>query len=222
GLSIFAKDITERKKAEDQVKKSLSEKETLLRELYHRTKNNMNVIISMLKLQAREMGDAGLKKAFEETEDRIISMSLVHEKLYEAQDLSHINLREYFEDLTRQILANYSLSNKFPSLSLIMEDVYVLIDTAITCGLIVNELISNTLKYAFPSGQAGELKIQLRKESNNEINLTVSDNGIGLPSGFDAKRDGHLGLRLIESLARGKLRTQVIFNTDHGLSCQLR
>ena len=222
GLSIFAKDITERKKAEDQVRKSLSEKETLLRELYHRTKNNMNVIISMLKLQAREVGDARLKKAFEETEDRIISMSLVHEKLYEAQDLSHINLREYFEDLTRQILANYNLSNKLPSLSLNMEDVYVLIDTAITCGLIVNELISNTLKYAFPEGQAGEIKVQLRRESNDDINLTVSDNGVGLPSGFDAKRDGHLGLRLIESLARGKLRTRVIFDTDHGLSCRLR
>jgi two-component sensor histidine kinase/PAS domain-containing protein len=222
GLSIFAKDITERKKTEDQIKKSLSEKDTLLRELYHRTKNNMNVIISMLKLQAREIGDERLKKAFGETEDRIISMSLVHEKLYEAQDLSHINLKEYFEDLTRQILANYSLSNKLPSLSLSMEDVYVLLDTAVSCGLIVNELISNTLKYAFPSGLAGEIKIRLRKEGNNEIDLTVSDNGIGLPSGFDAKRDGHLGLRLIESLARGKLRTQVIFNTDHGLSCQLR
>jgi two-component sensor histidine kinase len=222
GLSIFAKDITERKKAEDQIQRSLLEKETLLRELYHRTKNNMNVIISMLKLQSREIEDARLKEAFSETEDRIISMSLVHEKLYEAQDLSHINLKEYFEDLTRQIMANYNLSNKLPSLSLYMDDVYVLIDTAIACGLIVNELISNTLKYAFPSGQAGEIAIRLRQEDNNEISLIVSDNGIGLPSGFDVKRDGHLGLRLIESLARGKIRAKVVFNTDHGLSCQLR
>jgi two-component sensor histidine kinase/PAS domain-containing protein len=222
GLSIFAKDITDRKKAEDQIQRSLLEKETLLRELYHRTKNNMNVIISMLKLQSREIEDARLKKAFSETEDRIISMSLVHEKLYEAQDLSHINLKEYFEDLTRQIMANYNLSNSLPSLSLNMDDVYVLIDTAIACGLIVNELISNTLKYAFPSGQAGEIDIQLRQEGNNEISLIVSDNGIGLPPGFDIKRDGHLGLRLIESLARGKIRAKVTFNTDHGVSCQLR
>jgi PAS domain S-box-containing protein len=222
GLSIFAKDITERKKAEELIQRSLLEKETLLRELYHRTKNNMNVIISMLRLQSREIGDARLKKAFAETEDRIISMSLVHEKLYEAQDLSHINLREYFEDLTRQMLANYNLSNKLPSLSLDMEDVYVLIDTAVSCGLIVNELISNTLKYAFPSGRAGEITIRLRREAHGEIDLTVSDDGVGLPPGFDAKRDGHLGLRLVESLARGKIRAKVAFATDHGLSCRLR
>ena len=104
------------------------EKETLLRELYHRTKNNMNVIISMMKLQSREIGDERLKKAYAETEDRIISMSLVHEKLYEAGDLSHINLKDYFEDLTRHIMANYGRSNKLPSLSLDMEDVYVLIE----------------------------------------------------------------------------------------------
>ena len=105
GFSIFAKDITERKEAEERIQRSLSEKETLLRELYHRTKNNMNVIISMMKLQSREIGDERLKKAYAETEDRIISMSLVHEKLYEAGDLSHINLKDYFEDLTRHIMA---------------------------------------------------------------------------------------------------------------------
>jgi two-component sensor histidine kinase len=222
GLSIFAKDITERKKAEDQIQRSLAEKETLLRELYHRTKNNMNVIISMLRLQSREIGDARLKKAFSETEARIISMSLVHEKLYEAQDLSHINLKEYFEDLTRQILANYSLDDKPPSLSLDMEDVYVLIDTAVSCGLIVNELISNALKYAFPSGRAGEITIRLRQEDDGRISLIVSDNGIGLPPGFDTKRDGHLGLRLIESLARGKIRAEVTYSGDHGVRCSLR
>jgi two-component sensor histidine kinase len=222
GLSIFAKDITERKRAEDQIKRSLLEKETLLQELYHRTKNNMNVIISMLKLQSREIGDERLKEAFNETENRILSMSLVHEKLYEAQDLSHINLKEYFEDLTKQIMSNYNPLDKLPSLSLNMEDVYVLIETAISCGLIINELISNTLKYAFPSGRDGEIKIELRQGSNKEITLIVSDNGIGFPAGFDAKRDRHLGLRLIESLARGKIRGQIDFNTDHGVSCQLR
>lgn len=201
--------------------KSLMEKQTLLRELYHRTKNNMNVIISMLKLQSREIGDARLKKAFGETEDRIISMSLVHEKLYEAQDLSHINLKEYFEDLIKHIIANYNLSNDPPTLSLDMQNVFVLIETAIACGLIVNELISNTLKYAFPSGRAGEIRVLLHQDENEEITLVVSDNGIGLPPEFDAKRDGHLGMRLIDSLARGKLRTEAVLETDRGVSCRL-
>lgn len=222
GLSLFAKDITERKNAENQLHKSLMEKQTLLRELYHRTKNNMNVIISMLKLQSREIGDERLKKAFGETEDRIISMSLVHEKLYGAQDLSHINLKEYFEDLIKQIIANYNLSDHPLSLSLDMQNVFVLIESAIACGLIVNELISNSLKYAFPSGRAGEIRILLHQDENDEITLVVSDNGIGLPPGFDAKRDGHLGLRLIDSLARGKLRTEAVLETDHGVSCRLR
>ena len=222
GLSVFAKDITERKKADDQIRRALSEKETLLRELYHRTKNNMNVIISMLKLQAREVGDERLKRAYAETEDRIISMSLVHEKLYEAQDLSHINLREYFEDLTRQLLANYSVPGRPPALSLDMDDVFVAIDTAISCGLIVNELISNSLKYAFPSGRNGEIKIKLRQGGEGEVELAVSDDGVGLPPGFDSKRDGHLGLRLIENLARGRIRAQLEIGTDHGLSCSLK
>jgi two-component sensor histidine kinase len=221
GVSVFAKDITERKKSEDQVRKSLAEKETLLRELYHRTKNNMNVIISMLKLQSNEIGDRRLKAAFAESEARIISMSLVHEKLYEAQDLSHINLREYLEALVRHLISDYSLSREGPTLRLDMEDAFVSIDTATTCGLIVNELVSNALKYAFPEGRAGELSVRLRHDTGGEISLTVSDDGIGMPRGFDPARDGHLGLRLIRNLAAGKLRARVNFTAERGASCQI-
>jgi len=146
-------------------------------------------------------------------------MSLVHEKLYETHDLSHVNLREYFEDLVQPLIANYNLSKKPPALFLNMENISVLIETAIACGLIVNELISNSLKYAFPS-EPGEISIQLFRK-NKEITLIVSDNGIGLPPEFDIKLDGHLGLRLIETLSLGKLRTTAKFNTDQGVSCQL-
>lgn len=222
GLSVFAKDITGRKEAEDRIRRSLSEKETLLQELYHRTKNNMNVIISMLKLQSRETGDPRLTKAFAETEGRIISMSLVHEKLYESHDLSRINLREYFEDLAKQVLGNYGIANRLPSLALDLEDVYVAIDTAVSCGLIVNELISNALKYAFPDGREGKIGIGLSKGGDGEIVLVVSDDGVGPPPGFDAKRDGHLGMRLIENIARGRIRAEVAFDFDRGASCRLR
>jgi PAS domain S-box-containing protein len=221
GLSVFGKDITERKQAEGQINKSLLEKETLLRELYHRTKNNMNVIISMLKLQSNQTGDERLKEAFSETEDRILSMSIVHEKLYAAQDLSHINLKEYIDDLAKHLLANYSVSGGHLSLAVHMDDVYVLIDTAISCGLIINELISNALKHAFPDGRAGQIEIQLSQDENRRINLIISDDGVGMPPDFDVGRDGHLGLRLVSSLAQSKLRAQVIFNTKNGLSCQL-
>jgi PAS domain S-box-containing protein len=222
GVSAFAKDITERKEAEDRIQRSLAEKETLLRELYHRTKNNMNVIISMLRLQSREIGDERLKAAFGESEARIISMSLVHEKLYGAQDLSRINLREYIEDLIRHLMSNYNLSSRLPSLSFRMEDVYVMIDTAITCGLIVNELIANSLKYAFPGDRVGEIGVWLSRDEDGEISLSVSDDGVGVPPGFDAARDGHLGMRLVNNLAQGKIRASVTFETDHGVSCHLR
>ena len=149
-------------------------------------------------------------------------MSLVHEKLYEAHDLSHINLKEYFEDLTKQLIVNYCYKGEYPSLAFDMEDVYVPIDTAISCGLIVNELVSNSLKYAFPAGRAGEISIRLRRAAAGDIELTVSDDGVGPPSGFDPKRDAHLGLRLVENLARGKIRARVHWGGGPGLSCLLR
>jgi two-component sensor histidine kinase len=221
GISVFGKDITERKRAEEQFAKSLSEKETLLRELYHRTKNNMNVIISMLKLQSSQIGDERLQEAFSETEDRILSMSLIHEKLYSSQDLANINLKDYVEDLSKHLLANYSVSNSHVSLRFALDDVYVPIDTATSCGLIINELVSNALKHAFPDQRAGRIEIRLSRTQYGEIYLAVSDDGVGLPADFDARRDGHLGLRLIFRLAEGKLKARVEFSGDQGLSCRL-
>jgi two-component sensor histidine kinase/PAS domain-containing protein len=222
GISVFGKDITERRRAEDQIARSLAEKETLIRELYHRTKNNMNVIISMLKLQSREIGDQRLKEAFAETENRILSMALLHEKLYEGQDLSRVNLGGYLEDLVKHVTSSYALPGARPTLSLDLGEVYATIDTAVSCGLIVNELVSNALKYAFPEGGGGVIALGLRQDEGGEICLTVSDDGLGAPSGFDSKRDGHLGLRLIESLAKGKLRAEIEFATEQGFSCRLR
>lgn len=221
GLSVFGQDITERKRAEEQISRSLSEKEILLREIYHRTKNNMSVIISLLRLQSNAIGDARLKEAFMVSIDRILSMSMVHDKLYMTSDLAHIDLRDYIRDLTKRLLNSYSLPGNRPSLVLEMDGLHVMLDTAINCGLIVNELVSNSIKYAFPEGRAGEIKIQLNRGDEGRICLTVSDNGVGMPPGFDLKRDGQLGLRLISSLAHGKLRTRPEFGTDRGFSCRL-
>jgi len=221
GLSVFGQDITERKKAEEQISRSLSEKEILLREVYHRTRNNMSVIVSILKLQANAIGDDRLKEAFAVSIDRILSMSLVHDQLYKTGNLSRIDLGTYIKDLTDQLIAGYTLPDNRPSLVLEMDNPRVMLDTAIDCGLIVNELVTNALKYAFPEGKMGEIRIRLNRDEKSKIYLTVSDNGVGAAPGFDLKRDGRLGLRLIDSLAHGKLQAQIEFNTARGFSCAL-
>lgn len=221
GLSIFAEDITERKAAEDRIARSLAEKEVLLREVYHRTKNNMSVIISILKLQANAIGDNRLKLAYAVSIDRIRSMSLAHDNLYMTDDLSSIDLRSYITELANRLVSAHSPSDDKPTLVLEMDSVQVTLEKAINCGLIVNELISNAMKYAFSDGRNGEIRIVLTKDEENRIRLTISDNGIGAGPGFDVARDGHLGLKIITTLAHGKLRAQVEFKTDTGFACSL-
>jgi PAS domain S-box-containing protein len=222
GISVFGRDITERKQAEEQIKKSLAEKETLLRELYHRTKNNMNVIIALLEMQSSYFEEERLKIAFTEAQNRIRSMALVHHRLYETSDLSQINLKDYIDNLMTLLMGSYSIFPERVSFVPKMEDVPVLIDTAIPCGLILNELISNALKYAFPAGRTGQITVELYRMENGEIQLGVSDDGVGLPPGFDIKRDGHLGMNNIFLLGEKQLRAKVSFSTEHGVACHLQ
>jgi two-component sensor histidine kinase len=232
GLSVFAQDVTERKAAEEQIRRALVEKEVLLQEVYHRTKNNMNVIISILKLQSNQMDDQRLKASFAVAIDRIITMSLVHSRLYLSGDLSRIDLKDYLVELADRLLACHSLPGHRPSLRFELESIHVMIDVAINCGMIVNELVTNALKYAFPpgiSGNAGspgpgsppEILIRLRRDQAAGIELHVADNGTGLPEGFDPKRNGRLGLRLIHTMAQDSLRGQMEFLTGPGLACTI-
>jgi two-component sensor histidine kinase len=221
GLSAFARDITEHERAEERIRQSLAEKEVLIKEIYHRTKNNMNVIISILRLQAKEMDDERLKEAFDVAVSRIMSMSMAHDRLYEADDLSSIELKDYIEDLARSIMAGQARPVDPPTLRVEAEAARVMIDTAITCGLVLNELLTNSLKHAFPRGRQGAISVSLRREGPGQLRLTVSDDGVGPPPGFDAERDGHLGLRLIRRLAYSKFRTQPVFDAAGGFSCSL-
>jgi PAS domain S-box-containing protein len=222
GAVCVNQEITERKRAEELVKKSLAEKETLLRELYHRTKNNMAVITALLSMQAEAFDDPRLKQPFAEAIDRIQAMALVHKKLYDAQDLSSINLRVYIEELASMLMSSYNVSSGSVALATELDDVFILIDTAIPCGLILNELITNALKYAFLGGPGAEIRIALHRGADGEIELAVSDNGRGVPDGFVFRRDGQIGVRSVFALGEQQLQGQVEFDAASGVTCRLR
>jgi PAS domain S-box-containing protein len=217
-IVVTTHDITERKQSEEQIKKALAEKETLLRELYHRTKNNMSVINALLSLQASYFNDENLQKAFEVAQDRIRAMALVHQKLYETSDLSHINLKDYIQDLIQLIRSSHFITPSQVAITAEMSDVFVLIDTAIPCGLILNELISNALKYAFSDGRLGQIRVQLSQAEDGEIKFTISDNGVGIPGTFNPRNDGHMGLQTVFALVENQLQGRITYQSEGGVS----
>lgn len=193
-------DITELKRVEEALQASLHEKEILLRELYHRTKNNMQVISSFLHMQFSKTRDKKVRQMFNDTQNRIRGMSMVHEKLYRSKDLSRLDLGEYTKELAGSIIASYKALRNKVTLSLDIEDIPVSIDAAIPWGLILNELVSNSLKYAFPGDRKGEITISMHRKGSGEISVSYSDNGVGFPPGFNLYQAKTLGMRLILNL----------------------
>ncbi|MDH4028421.1 MAG: ATP-binding protein, partial [Nitrospirota bacterium] len=209
-------DITQRKEDEDRIKASLREKDILLREIHHRVKNNMQIISSLLSLQAEI---AGSEKDFEllrDSQNRIKSMSLIHEKLYRSKDMANIDISDYINDLILYIFQFHKTTAGNVSLKLDLENIWIGIDTAIPCGLIINELVTNSLKHAFPENRKGELGIMLRKTEGDEISLTVSDNGIGIPEGLDISRTRSLGLSLVNTLTKDQLQGKIELDRTGG------
>ncbi len=202
-ILLAIEDFTLRKQAEDFLKDALKEKEVLLKEVYHRTKNNMNAISALLSLQMNSIKDAGVRQMFKETGARIQSMALVHELLYKTKELSRLDLKDYLEELVKAVAADYKAAHV--RLNLDLDSAPVSLDAAIPCGLIANELLSNSIKHAFPNKRGGEISISLRKKGN-EIELTFADNGIGFPAGFQIERSSSLGLILVNELARKQLQ----------------
>ncbi|MBT3756597.1 MAG: PAS domain S-box protein [Candidatus Cloacimonetes bacterium] len=210
-------DITERKEAEEQIARDLKIKNSLLQEIYHRTKNNMSVISSMLTMQSRNTENEFVKTTFKEMINKIKAMSLVHQKLYQVKDLSRINLKEYIEDLIHQLRLSYSFGATLVSLKFEMDEVFTLIDTAVPLGLVLNELISNIFKHAFPTEIKGEIRIHLFKEANDVINLHLSDNGVGIPLNMDLRKEGSMGLGTMFSLIEYQLKGEVTYSVENGL-----
>lgn len=201
-------DITERKRLEQKKEELLEEKETMLKEIYHRIKNNFSFITSLLDLQSRRIKDQQVREQFRSAKDRIRSMAMVHEKLYKSESLSEINFNNYINDLVGALLRSHHTDVFKVSLKLEIENVYIGIDKAIPCGLIISELFINSLKYAFPpgrkktKGQKDEIIIKFYQEEKKTIVLKVSDNGVGLPEGLDFFETESLGLLLVRLLAK--------------------
>jgi len=204
GREVFCtvvRDITNRKQAEEQVKASLKEKEVLLKEIHHRVKNNLQVIYSLLDLQSNYIKDPQALRVFKEGQNRIRSMALIHEKLYQSRDLAKIDFAKYLQSLTDHLFRSYGVDPETITLRIYVEDVFLGVDTAIPCGLIINELVSNSLKYAFPTGRNGEIVIDLRSDRENNLTLTIRDNGVGLPKDLDLQNTMSLGLQLVTLLS---------------------
>jgi PAS domain S-box-containing protein len=189
-----------RKEAEARLKASLEEKEVLLKEIHHRVKNNMQVISSLLNLQARQIKDPLVLEAFKESQRRIRSMALIHERLYQSSDLSRIEFSQYLRNLASHLFQSYQADASRIRVKMETEEVLLNINTAIPCGLIVNELISNVLKHAFPDGRSGELEIVLRRAAGGGYVILVRDDGIGLPPGLDIRRTETLGMQIVSTL----------------------
>src|SRR5919202_735749 len=194
-------DITERKQAETQIKESLREKEVLLQEIHHRVKNNLQVISSLLDLQSQYIDDSAMIEAFRESHNRIRSMALIHQQLYQSKDCAKINFSEYITSLTNDLFRAYGVHPGQITLEIEIEEVTLNINTAIPCGLIISELVSNALKHAFPQGRAGIIKVALHSDADNQLTLQVTDNGIGFPEDWEFRTVKSLGLQLVNVLA---------------------
>jgi two-component sensor histidine kinase len=201
-------DITERKQAEEQLKASVAEKENLLRELSHRTKNNMQVIANLLNLQAAQSKDRHVTVALSEAQDRIRTMALVHEKLYKGGNVFSLNVKEYGEDLAKNLLKAHQGCKGSVKLSLELEEICLPHDMVLPMGLILNELVSNSLKHAFPAGRQGSIFLSIRR-LGQELEVRYKDEGPGMPEGFDLSRLETLGLRLVRTLAVQQLRGKI-------------
>jgi PAS domain S-box-containing protein len=213
----IARDVTERKKMEEQIRQALREKETLLREIHHRVKNNMQIISTLLKLQMGNTADEQTRAMFRESQNRILSMAMIHEKLYQSEGLHRIDLKDYIIDLVREVFTSFGDLSAGVNLKTEIDEIALGLDTAIPCGLIIIELLSNALKYAFPPDHGeGEIFIGLRCEDQGWFGLTISDNGVGLPADVEIDRLKSLGLRLVSDLARYQLDGEMRVSREKG------
>ncbi len=210
------KEIMERKKAIENTEAALREKEILLREVHHRVKNNLQIISSLISLQANQVKDREMVSFFEQTKNRIKSIALVHEKLYKSGDISRINFEEYLGELIKNIYETFNTDNSNIALNLEIEKIFMSIDYAISLALIINELASNSFKYAFPDNRKGEIFISLKKTGDSKYILVLRDDGIGTAGRINSDNSSTLGLRLVNVLVE-QLGGIITVNNSKGM-----
>lgn len=221
GLSFVVRDISAVKEAERRLRESLREKEVLLMEVHHRVKNNLQVICSLLSLQGSKLRDPEALAMFGESENRVRAIALAHEKLYQSNDLARINFAEHARGVVDNLIGTYGQSAPLPAFAYELDEVWLGVDQAVPCGLIINELVSNALKHAFRGREPGRVRVSLRREPGGGLALAVGDDGVGLPASFDVRRTRSLGLKLVATLTRqvgGELRA----DSSAGASFEVR
>jgi two-component sensor histidine kinase len=187
----------------------------LLQEIHHRVKNNLQVISSLLRLQSRYINDQKSIDIFKETQNRVRSIAILHEKLYQSEDLAKIRFDEYVKILAEDLLYFYELDKSNIKMNVDVEDISLNIETAIPCGLIIDEMVANSLKYAFPDGRNGEIKIELHSDDQNKYFMCVSDNGIGISADIDPEKTDTFGMQLIKYLTK-QLKATIELDKSNG------
>lgn len=209
-------DITDRMFAEEALRASLREKEILLQEVHHRVKNNLQIICSLLDLQSQTLNDEKILEVFQESYNRIKSMTIIHEKLYQSTSVEKINFAEYIETLINHLLLSYKVDLELIQVYSNIEPIYLNIDTAIPCGLIINELLSNSFKHAFPNSAKGLIELNFKSEKNKRLTLIVKDNGVGFPKDFNIQEKSTLGLKLVKVLTQ-QLEGDIELKQEQGI-----
>ena len=215
GVVANMRDITDRMSAEAQLRASLQEKEVLLKEIHHRVKNNMQVVTSLINLQARKTTDPTALALLRDSQTRVKSMALIHEKLYQSSDLAAIDFHEYVTNLLRFLQSTYVVSAQNVKLVCEVDSISLGVDIAVPCGLIINELVSNSLKYAFSHSADNKVIVSCHKRDDAHIVLTVSDNGDGFPDDVDFRDRDSLGLKLVHNLTN-QLSGELTLDTTNG------
>lgn len=219
GVAVFSRDITEKKRSEESTLKSLKEKEVLLKEVHHRVKNNLQVISSILNLQTAYLRDKGTINLLKECQNRIKTMAFIHESLYQNKDFSQINFSEYIITLVKNLFYSFETNQQKIKANFDVDPILLNLDTSIPCGLIVNELVSNALKYAFDDGREGAIFITLKKQAE-KIKIVVADNGRGLPDKLDFRNTETLGLQLVSTLTE-QINGTISLNKNKGTTFEI-
>ena len=217
----LTREIGERKRAEEKIRASLAEKEVLLKEVHHRVKNNLQIITTLLDLQFENIDDERALRALRVSQDRLKSMALVHEKLYQTMDLARIDFAGYIESLTIHLCSSSMTDPEHISLRIEAGDVALPIDKAIPCGLLINELVSNSLKHAFPEGRKGNVVIRCHADDQGVVTLMIADDGVGLPPGMDFRDTKSMGLQLVNMMTR-QLQGEISLLNEGGAAFTIR